>query len=583
MTRQRRLVRYLKPYRLRIVWAVLSMCVVAAFNGAAILILKPIVDDVLIARDFRMLWVAVACVPLVIALKTAVSYVQNYLMSWLGQRVTQDLRADIFRHLHALPLDYFASHKSGEILSSVTGDLIVLQTALNSLPLYIIRDSMTVLVLLASLFWLDWHFALLSLAGVPLIGLVLFILSRKMRATSARAQAMLAQISHRFQEAVRGMPVIRAFNYEEGMLARFESENESFFAPMMSYLRATALSAPLTELAGAFVAAAILYFGGREVISGRMTPGAFFAFLGAFFAAYAPVKNVARSNSELQRALASAQRLFEILEEHPSSRRRTSTGGGPNPPATFTGLNASIVFDRVSFRYPGQADWALENVSFELKKGEHAAIVGPSGSGKTTVGQLLLRLYEPVGGRILVDGVDARDLDARDLRAQVGLVSHDAMLFDDTVFANVALGRGVVTLTDVERVCRAAGAAAFIERLPGGYSARLGEFGHALSAGQRQKLAIARVLLKDPSVVVLDEATANLDASSEAEIVAAVQRVFAGRTVISIAHKLAAMPRADRIFVLNQGALVESGTHSELWSKKGLYRRLYELQDAVPA
>ncbi len=576
MTSERRLLRYLKPYRLRIVWAVLSMCGVAAFNGAAVLILKPIVDDVLIARDFRMLWLAVVCVPLVIALKTVLSYAQNYLMRWLGQRVTQELRADLFRRLHALPLDYFASHKSGEILSSVTGDLIVVQTALNSLPLYIIRDSMTVLVLLGSLFWLDRRFALLSLAGVPLIGVVLFILSRKMRATSQRAQAMLAQISHRFQEAVQGMAVIRAFNYEEGMLAKFDDENESFFAPMMSYLRATALSGPLTEVAGAFVAAAILYFGGREVIDGRMTPGAFFAFLGAFFAAYAPVKNVARSNSELQRALASAERLFEILDEHPSSRRTA-------PPQPFAGLTDGIVFEDVCFRYPGQQEWALENVSFSIRKGERVAIAGPSGSGKTTIGQLLLRLHEPASGRVLVDGVDIRDLDARDLRAQIGLVSQQTVLFNDTVFANVALGRPVVTMSEVERACMAAGAAPFVLRLPGGYGAKLGEFGQSLSTGQRQKLAIARVLLKDPSVVVLDEATANLDGPSEADVLAAVERLFPGRTVISIAHKLTSMPRVDRILVLNAGRLAESGSHAELWAKKGLYRRLYELQDAIPA
>lgn len=584
MTRsQRRLLRYLKPYRARIAWAILAMLAVAGFNGAIVLILKPIVDGVLVGRDFRMLGLVVACVPLVVALKAAVSYVQNYLMSWLGQRVTQELRADLFRHLHALPLDYYASHKSGEILSSVTADLIVLQTALNSLPLYIFRDSMTVLVLLGSLFWLDRHFALLSLLGVPLIAAVLVVLSRKMREKSQRAQEMLARISHRFQEAVQGQPVIRAFNYEEGMLSRFEDENASFLAPMMSYLRATALSAPLLEVAASFVAAGILYFGGREVIAGRMTPGAFFAFLGAFLAAYAPVKNVARSNSELQRALASARRLFEILEVHPSSRRRVSTGGGSEPPASFTGLASSIVFENVSFRYPGQADWALKDVSFELRKGEHLVIAGASGSGKTTIGQLLLRFHEPAQGRILFDGVDARDIDARDLRAQIGLVSQQTVLFDDTVFANIALGRGVVTLGEVESACRASGADLFIARLPGAYGARLGEFGHSLSAGQRQKLAIARVVLKDPSIVVLDEATANLDGPAEAEVVAALERLFAQRTVVTVAHKLTGIPRADRIVVLSQGAVVEEGTHAELWARKGLYRRLYELQDAIPA
>lgn len=566
--------RYLKPYRLRVGYAIFAMLVVAGFNGASILILKPIVDHVLIARDFTMLWVAVVALPLLVALKTAFSYVQNYTMSWLGQRVTQDLRSDLFRHVLALPLDAFDRQASGEILSRVSTDLSVVQTAMNTLPLYLVRDSMTVLVLLGTLFYLDRRFAALSLLGVPLIAVVLLVLSRKMRETSHQAQSIAARLAQRFQDSVLGIAVVKAFNYEDALLEKFEGENDSFFAPMMSYLRATAVSAPLMELCGGIVAAFILYFGGREVILGRLTPGAFFAFLGAFFAAYAPVKNVARSNSELQRALASAERLFALLELHPSSPRAKR-----RKPESFGGLKSEIRFEDVCFTYKGAAEPALKNLSFTLKKGEHVAVVGPSGSGKSTIAKLLLRLHDPSSGRILIDGRDSREIDPRDLRSETGLVGQDAALFNDSVFENVALGRHPCTVSEIERACALAGAAAFIARLPGGYAARLGEHGVELSTGQRQKLAIARVVLKDPSILVLDEATANLDGPAEAEVVAALEKLFAGRTVVTIAHKLSAVPRADRALVLSGGELAEEGTHAELWSANGLYRKLYELQE----
>jgi subfamily B ATP-binding cassette protein MsbA len=383
----------------------------------------------------------------------------------------------------------------------------------------------------------------------------------------------MGRITQRFQESMQAMPMIRAFNYEEGVLARFQEENDSFFAPTMTYLRATALSGPLLELCGGMIAALILYFGGCEVIAGVMTPGAFFAFLGAFFAAYAPIKNLARSNSELQRALASAQRVFQILEEPVDAKALAKPAAQP-----FSGLEKALELQAVWFRYPGHDDFALKGVDLSVARGRRVALVGPSGSGKTTIAQLLVRLHDPERGRVLFDGRDAKDLELKSLRSSVGVVAQETALFSDTVFENVVLGRQVVTVSQVERACELSGAAEFISRLPQGYQTRLGDGGAALSSGQRQKLAIARVILKDPSILILDEATANLDAASESEVLAALERQFLGRTVIMIAHKLSALPRCDEIFVLSQGTMVESGTHDRLLAKNGLYRRLFELQ-----
>jgi subfamily B ATP-binding cassette protein MsbA len=312
MTTPARFWEYLRPYRRRFAWAVAAMCAVAAFNGGVVLLLKPIVDRIFIARDLRMLWLAVAAVPLLMAGKTAVSYAQNYLMSWIGQSVTQRIREDLFRSLLGCPPSLSESRQAAEILSRVTNDLAIVQTELVSVPLYLIRDSMTLVVLSMSLFYLDWRLALLALAGTPATAVAFVVLSRKMRRYSLQSQAMMGRLTDRFEGSLRGLLVDQAPG--SAALEGFRAENAVFFGHMMRYLRATALAAPLMDLCGSLAVAALLYFGGREVIAGLMSPGAFFAFLGAFYSAYAPIKNLARTNSDLQRALASGERIFELLD-----------------------------------------------------------------------------------------------------------------------------------------------------------------------------------------------------------------------------------------------------------------------------
>lgn len=573
MSVRTRLLRYLRPYLGRFGWACLAMVAVSAFNGLAILLLKPIVDEVFIAKDLRMLALAVAGVPLLVALKAVASYIQNYLMSWIGQRVSQQIREDLFRHLHLLPLEFYSGLRGADVLSRVTGDLTLVQSALTALPVYMIRDSLTVLFLVASLFKLDWRFAALTVLGSPLSLAALYVLSRKMRESSRQSQIAVDRLHHRFQESVQGMMTVKAFNYEEGATEKFQEENESFFQPMMRYLRATALMNPLLELGASVIVAAVIWFGGREVINGRMTPGAFFAFMGALLASYAPIKNLARVNAEGQRAWASAERLFQLLDE------RTAVPQKRMP--DFKTLKFAVRLENAGFRYPGARAWALRGLDLEIPKGARTAIVGPSGCGKTTISKLLLRLHDPLEGRITFDGVDARELDSSSIRARVGLVSADAPLFNDTVFQNLALGRKVVALSEVERAVRAVGAEEFVTALPEGYQTMLGDWGFSLSSGQRQKLAIARMLLKDPEIVVLDEATAHLDGPARAEILKVLDTALTGRTVVTIAHDLASVAPADRIYVLNAGGLAESGTHAELMAAEGLYRRLFELQSVA--
>lgn len=564
-----RLMPYLAPYRLRFAQACFAMLGVAIFNGGSVYLLKPIVDHVFVSRDFTMLWLVIVGVPVLVALKTIFSYMQNYLMSWIGQRAIQELREDLFRHLHGLSLDFYAEHESSEILSRVTNDLNTLQATMNSVPLYLIRDSLTVLILMFVLFWVDWRFALLALISLPAIAATLVVLGRKMRHSSLQSQVLMGRIYRRFQESLSGMTVIQAYNYEEGAIDKFRDENLLFFNEMMRYLRATALAAPLMEFAGSMVVAALLYYGGTEVIDGKMTPGAFFAFMGAFFAAYAPAKNVARLNSEVQRALASGERIFQLLDEKPSIRQNAAA-------RHFKSLDSEIEFRNITFQYPGAERAALRNVSLAIRRGERVAVVGPAGSGKTTLVHLLLRLYEPTRGAILFDGVPLNELDIRSVRERIALVPRDVLILNDTVLQNVTMGRAIVTLSQVEEACQAAHAAEFIAALPQGYLTRLGERSLRLTHGQRQRLAAARAILKSPCLAVLDGA--GDDQETTDETAKALERVIEGRTALVLTDRVATAAGADRIFVLRSGELLETGTHEELLRRNGFYRRLYELQ-----
>ncbi|MEK7656590.1 MAG: ABC transporter ATP-binding protein [Elusimicrobiota bacterium] len=567
---------YVRPHRNRFLQACAAMSVVAAMNGASIYALQPIIDKIFVSKDFGMLWLAILGVPALVAIKTVAAYLQNYLMSWIGQRVTQTLREDLFLHLHTLSLDYYGEHRSGEILSRVTGDLGNVQSALQFLPLYLIRDTLTVLVLMGVLFHLNSSFAFLALLSIPAASILLVVLGRKMRDASLQSQIIMGKIYHRFQESLQGMLLIKAFNYEEGAAEKFRAENQSFFDQTMRYLRAAALAGPLMEFCGAVVLSLLIWYGGCEIIAGRMTTGAFFAFLGAFFAAYAPVKNLARLNSELQRGLASGERIFQLLDEHPTVSE--------TPAATdFKELERDLRLEGVSFRYPTRETWALKGVSIEARRGERVAVVGASGSGKSTLVHLLLRLYDPAEGRILLDGRDLRDWSLRSVRGRVGLVTQDTLLFNETVLENVSIGRSTVTFDEVAAACRAADAEAFIEALPQGYQTPLGDRGQRLSGGQRQRLAVARALLKSPSLLLLDEATSSLDSAAEREVLSSLERLMEGRTVLTVAHRLSTVVSADRIYVLNSGEVAEVGTHRSLMARGGLYRRLFEIQASQPA
>ena len=547
------------------------MVVMAALNGALVKVLGPVTNNLFVRSDSEELMHVAMLIPGIFFLKLIFQYTQSYLMSWLGQKITQEIREDLFTHLHALSMDFFWKSKGGEVLSKLTNDMTALQSALQFVPLYAIRDSLTVAVVLSVMIAANAKFALVALIAIPMAAGVLGVLGRKLRSAGRRGQEVMGEIYHRFQESLQGMLVVKSFNYEKAAIEKFRVENDEFFHQMMRYFRATALSGPLMEFLGSLIMAAIVWLGGQAIGAGSMSPEQFAVFLGSFFMAYGPIKNLAQMNSTLQLGLAAAARIFSILDEAP-------TVVEAKHPEPFPGLSRGVVFDSVSFRYPGRETWALKDVSLSIKPGEFVALAGPSGSGKTTFVHLLLRLFDPSQGRITIDGIDLRDLSTHELRSRLGLVSQETILFNDTVFGNVAVGLAGASREQVTRALSVADASDFVASLSKGLDTPLGDRGARLSGGQRQRLAIARAVLKDPKLLILDEATSNLDAESERAVQAAMERLYPGRTVIMIAHRLSTVANADRIVVLRRGRVEEVGSHAELLSRNGVYATLHRYQ-----
>jgi subfamily B ATP-binding cassette protein MsbA len=565
------LAQYLKPYKGRLLQAAASMIVLAGIKNAVIYISGPIIQGVFVNKDMHLLRLIVMGLPVLFVLRMLVEYANGYLMSWVGQKAVQDIRGDLFAHIHRLSLEFYWRKRSSDVMSRVINDLNNVQSTVQFIPLYGIRDVLTVIACVGLLFYINWKLALVSLIVLPLIAVIIGVLGKKMRKASAESNVIVGEISHRFQESLQGITVVKAFNYEDQAIARFKISNDAYFSKMMRYLRATAMSGPIMEFISGMVLIAIIYSSGKAIFNGTMTTAHFFSFIAAYVTAYVPLKNISNMNSKLQQGMAAWERIYQILEERPAVVVKEKT-------KNIDKLDGSIEFRGVGYKYPSRDTQVLQNLSFKINPGEVAAFVGPSGSGKTTIIHLLLRFFDPVTGRVEIDGHDMLDLGTTDLRAHMGLVTQDTILFDDTVFKNITMGAPAATMAEVVEAAKAADAHAFIEAMPQGYDTVLGERGVKLSGGQRQRLAIARAIIKKPKILLLDEATSNLDTASEQSVQGAIERILGGRTVVMVAHRLSTVRNADKIFVLKKGELAETGTHEELLKLGGIYKGLYEAQ-----
>jgi subfamily B ATP-binding cassette protein MsbA len=565
-----RLLRYLRPY----VWpwfacSIIAMLAFSASTGVLPLMVERIFDDIFASRNETALRILPVAIVLLFLLRGAANFAQSYLVDLVGQRIVCDLRDELNQHIQRLSLAYFHRTPTGDILSRVGNDVVMVRTALTNAVASIMRDTTSLIFLIGVAFYKDPVLALIAFLVFPASVLPLIKLSQRLRRFSKRGQHALGILTALLQETVQGNRVVKAFGMEDYERERFAAENRRLYRLYMKASRIRAFTTPMLEVLAAFAIGGVVWYGGHSVITGARSQGSFLAFLTAVFLLYEPFKGLTKANHVVQQGVAGAERVFELLDTEPEVVDRP----GARPLAA---MRRGIVFEHVGFRYG--VDPVLQDVNLTVRAGEMVALVGMSGGGKSTLADLIPRFYDVTEGRIAIDDVDIRDYTLRSLRAQIALVTQFTFLFNDTVHANIAYGDPAKSVEDVIAAAQAANAHEFIMALPEGYQTKIGELGVTLSGGQRQRLAIARALLKDAPILILDEATSALDTESERLVQQAIERLMVNRTSLVIAHRLSTIRRADRIVVIVRGAIVEEGTHEELLALGGEYRKLYDLQ-----
>jgi subfamily B ATP-binding cassette protein MsbA len=565
-----RLLKYARPHRARLAAALGAMVLYGAAAAGVAALIQPIFDDVLPNREnLAPMAIAILVIYLV---KGIGAYLSSYLMTDVGQRVVRDLRNVLFRHILGQSVAFFSAHATGRLMSRLTNDVGQVQRAVSDIIGDMARESLSIVGFTCLLFYYDARLALVCLTGAPLVVYPLVRLGQRVRRTARRSQEALEQMSHLSAEAIAGHRIVKAFGGEEREAGRFERAAQHFYRTIMQVTRVLSMLPPLMEFIGGVAFVAALVYGSQEIVAGRLTQGEFTAFIVALFMMYAPAKKLSRVNADLQQAMAAGERVFEILDSHNEVQERPGA-------VVFPRFRRSIEFKDVRFAYGDNHDRAtLDGVNFSVPAGHVLAIVGRSGAGKTTLVNLIPRFYDVTEGAIRVDGVDLRDMTLASLRSNIGIVTQDTVLFDDSIATNIAYGRPAATPDEIEAASRAAHAHEFIEQLGLGYDALIGERGQRLSGGQRQRIAIARAILRDSPILILDEATSSLDAESEMLVQDALVNLMRNRTSFVIAHRLSTVRRADTIVVLDRGCIVETGTHDSLLARGGAYARLYELQ-----
>jgi subfamily B ATP-binding cassette protein MsbA len=568
----RRLFTFTRPYRGLLFVSWLATAGYAAAGAGLAHMVEPIFDKVLI-HSVQVMSVAATIVALY-ALKGLCSFLSTTMVAAAGQRAVTDLRNRLYEHVLNQSFTFLGRNSTGSLMSHITTDVEKIQHAVSEMAGDLLKEGLMVLGLVVVLFLKDWRLALLSVVGMPLAFYPLVRLGRRIRAGSETSLRRWRDISEILQETISGFRVVKAFGMEGFEIARFRRAAWRLFTVNMRITRTTAVLPPLMEFVGGLALIGALFYGSHAIRSGRLTTGEFTSFLAALFAMYTPVKRLSRVNASVQGALAAASRIFDVLDTHLEIREAGAA-------ATLPRLRREIEYRDVGFRYADGEGAVLRRVNFLARAGEVVAIVGTSGAGKTTLMNLLPRFYDVSEGAILIDGTDIRQATLKSLRDQIGLVTQETVLFNDTVGANIAYGLDAVDEARIESAARAARAHDFILDLPRRYDTVIGERGSRLSGGQRQRIAIARAILKDPPILILDEATSALDSESERLVQEALANLMKGRTTLVIAHRLATVRNADRIVVLEGGEVRETGTHDELLRRAGgLYSRLYELQFA---
>lgn len=597
MSQVQRLLGFIRPYSLRFFIAIVLMALVGACEALTALLIQPIFDHVLeptnvssrivlfkwpwgggavYLQDFLPArlhneWAMVAAAIIAVTLvKGLAEFLATYFVNFIGHSVVKDLRNLLYSKIIQQSIAFFTSNPTGRLMSAVTSDIEKIQSAVSQVSADFLKQSFTLLGLLGVIFYVDWRLALVSLLLVPLVVWPSANIGRYIRTSSRSSQDKMGDLNSVLQETFSGIRIVKAFGMELFEVAKFKAATRRLLKINLRWVVAQAVTSPLMELLGAITIAGLLLYARNEILHHLQTTGGFVAFLYALIKMYEPIKRLTGVNNAYQQAVGASEQVFQYLEVNSEVPER------PNAVALPT-FEKAIVFEDVDFAY-GDGAPLLHGVNLRIERGEVVAIVGSSGAGKTTLANLIPRFFDVARGRILFDGYDIRDVRLSSLRAQIGMVTQETILFNDTVLNNICYGHQPRNEDEVMEAARAALAHDFIMEMPEGYRTMIGERGQRLSGGQRQRIAIARALLKNPPLLVLDEATSELDTESELLVQKALGNLMAGRTVLVIAHRLFTVRRADRIVVLDRGAISEIGTHDDLVNRGGIYQRLHELQ-----
>jgi subfamily B ATP-binding cassette protein MsbA len=532
---------------------------------------KPLLDGIFIEKDQFLLMVLPVVLLCVTVFNGLLVYAQSYLMNYINNWVIADIRQQLFSHMACLPVQFHDRHSSGRLVSRVLNDVGAMGNAVPGVMRKLIQQSLTFIAVMGVAFYQNWQLAAVFLVLIPVSSYAASRVGSRLAPLATRGQQLAEDLTSLLEEAFSGIRILKAYGNERLESDRFWRGQELIVHTGIKSGLLSALTSPVMEIIWVTGIGAIIWYGGYQVINGAMTPGGFFSFLTAVFMASKPIRAMGAAHNSLQMSIAAAQRVFEILdvenEEH-----------GDRGKAILPRFSRSLEFRNVSFRYDGRHEMALTGIELTVHAGEVVAFVGRSGSGKSTLVHLVLRFYNPVGGAILIDGQDIRQVTLQSLRRQIGMVPQEPILFDDTVRNNISYGRMGAGDAEIMTAAKAAGAHEFIERLPNGYETIIGEKGVRLSGGQRQRLAIARAILRDPPILILDEATSSLDSESERIVQWALHNFMKRRTTLVIAHRLSTVLNAHRIVVLDRGRLAGLGTHEQLLGSCEVYQRLYRAQ-----